>query len=161
MADSYAEKASIDEAYIDFTPAVIDILLERYPFLSSVPPDAPDGLDTLLPPAPPCQWSEIDNLLPNDAEAERQQRAEGDSDEEYEPPSSSPQSPQQQLRHRAREATPWRDHALAIGSEIMNGVRKEIWKRLHYTTSAGIAHNKAMAKASTSALFFDGPLTQM
>jgi DNA polymerase eta len=46
--------------------------------------------------------------------------------------------------------TCWSDWALRIGADIMNDLREEIWKRLHYTTSAGVAHNKAMAKVRKS-----------
>lgn len=49
----------------------------------------------------------------------------------------------------ASPTTPtWHDWALCIGAEIMGEVRKAVWERLHYTCSAGIAHNKAMAKVS-------------
>ncbi|ORY35599.1 hypothetical protein BCR39DRAFT_510982 [Naematelia encephala] len=110
------EKASIDEAFLDLTPMAIDRLLLVHPYLASVPEDAPDGLDSALPPAPPIDWSKAGNVFPADGE-------EG-----------------------AREVTTWEDWALCMGAEIMAEVREEVWKRLHYTCSAGIAHNKAMAK---------------
>jgi DNA polymerase eta len=115
------EKASIDEAFMDLTPMVIDRLLQAHPHLATVPPDAPDGLDSLLPPAPPINWSKAGNIIPIDTEGE-------------EPP--------------AEETDTWQDWALCIGAEIMADVRAEVWKQLHYTCSAGIAHNKAMAKVS-------------
>ena len=115
---------------------VIEQLLERFPFLSSVPDDAPEGVDSTLPPAPPIHWSHTDNLLP---------------DEEDVDVPSSPMSQrsidEEEVEHRRRN-TPWRDWALAVGAEVMGSVRKEIWTRLHYTTSAGIAHSKAMAKVN-------------
>ncbi|ORX40640.1 hypothetical protein BD324DRAFT_647559 [Kockovaella imperatae] len=130
------EKASIDEAYIDLTPVVIEQLLERFPFLSSVPLDAPRGLDSHLPPAPPIQWSHTDNLLPD----------EETNDDIPSSPMSQRSLEDEELHVRPRTPTPWRDWALVIGAEIMTMVRKEIWTRLHYTCSSGIAHNKAMAK---------------
>jgi DNA polymerase eta len=40
----------------------------------------------------------------------------------------------------------WDDVVMNIGSEIVRGVRQTIRERLKYTCSAGIAHNKMMAK---------------
>ena len=45
----------------------------------------------------------------------------------------------------------WDDVVMNIGSEIIRGVRKEIFDRLHYTCSAGIARNKMMAKLGAGA----------
>lgn len=40
----------------------------------------------------------------------------------------------------------WDEVALQVGSEITNNLRKVIRERMGYTCSAGIAHNKALAK---------------
>lgn len=40
----------------------------------------------------------------------------------------------------------WDDIALSIGSEIVRNLRQEIYRHLHYTCSAGVAPNKALAK---------------
>ncbi|TGO07848.1 hypothetical protein BTUL_0242g00130 [Botrytis tulipae] len=40
----------------------------------------------------------------------------------------------------------WDEIALNIGAQIIRNLRKEIFESLHYTCSAGIAHNKALAK---------------
>lgn len=40
----------------------------------------------------------------------------------------------------------WDDVALKIGSEIVRGIRKDIFTELQYTCSAGIARNKTLAK---------------
>ena len=40
----------------------------------------------------------------------------------------------------------WDDVCINIGSRIVRDVRQTIFERLHYTTSAGIARNKMMAK---------------
>ncbi|KAJ6631036.1 hypothetical protein B0H10DRAFT_1980512 [Mycena sp. CBHHK59/15] len=99
------EKASIDEAFMDFTRPVRQILLDRYPHLAHVPDDAPLGLDTPLPPPPQISWRQ-DNI-----------------------PST------------------WHDVALSIAAELMAKVREEISSKLGYTTSAGIAKNKFLAKS--------------
>lgn len=97
---------------MDYTPMVLDKLLELHPHLGNVPSS---GLDTPLPPAPPVDWSKAGNVVP--------------------------------AEHDELGST-WEDWALCIGAEIMASVREEVWVRLHYTCSAGIAHNKAMAKVS-------------
>lgn len=53
------EKASIDEAFFDYTKAVKEILLQRFPYLAKVPEDASDGIDTPLPPPPQIKWSSL------------------------------------------------------------------------------------------------------
>ncbi|KAL2067591.1 hypothetical protein VTL71DRAFT_2016 [Oculimacula yallundae] len=40
----------------------------------------------------------------------------------------------------------WDDVALNIGAEIIRALRKELFEKLHYTCSAGVAQNKAIAK---------------
>lgn len=126
------EKASIDEAFMDLTPMVLARLLAAHPHLGSVPPDAPDGLDSALPPPPPIDWSKAGNIIPIETPGKPE-----DADEEPEVPDT------------------WQDWALCLGAEIMAEVREEVWRRLHYTCSAGIAHSKAMAKVGASLI----PLT--
>ncbi|ORY22231.1 hypothetical protein BCR39DRAFT_551866 [Naematelia encephala] len=134
------QKASIDEAYMDLTPLVIERMVDLHPHLVDIPLDAPDGIDSVLPPAPPIDWSLAGHVIPV-------------TDEDVE--CSDIELSDDGLGHvhgRKEElAMPsWSDWALCIGAEIMGEVRKEIWKRLHYTCSAGIAHNKAMAKLCSS-----------
>lgn len=57
------EKASIDEAFIDFTQPVRKLLLERYPQLAQ--PSA-NELDNVLPPPPPIKWDGLGNIVPHD-----------------------------------------------------------------------------------------------
>ncbi|TDZ38385.1 N-acetyltransferase eso1 [Colletotrichum spinosum] len=40
----------------------------------------------------------------------------------------------------------WDDVAILIGSEIVRGVRQQIWDQLQYTCSAGVAKNKLLSK---------------
>jgi DNA polymerase eta len=136
------EKASIDEAYMDLTAMSLARLLSYHPHLASVPADAPDGLDTPLPPAPPVDWSRAGNLVPTDRElADR--RIEDGLDEV----NSDDEADEHEHERRGETGSDtWEDWALCMGAEIMAEVRKAVWDRLHYTCSAGIAHNKAMAK---------------
>lgn len=125
------EKASIDEAFMDLTPLVRKILLERYPFLATVPEDVPNGLDTALPTPPPFSWQETDCVIPIIPE---------DPDNPDGPSASSD----------GDHIPTWHDVALSIGAELMQQVRDEIRTKLLYTTSAGIARNKFLAKLSAS-----------
>jgi DNA polymerase eta len=109
---------------------VLDRLLLLHPHLSTLPKDAPEGLDSPLPIPPPINWSKAGNILPTPDELDPEEEY---SDDGYE---------------REVVLPTWGDWCLCIGGEIMAEIRKEIWERLHYTTSAGIAHNKAMAKVS-------------
>ncbi|ORY32184.1 hypothetical protein BCR39DRAFT_557836 [Naematelia encephala] len=124
VGPDHLEKASIDEAFFDLTPLVIERLLERHPHLRSPPLDAPEGLDSALPPPPPIDWTKAGYLIPGDKEE--------DEDEE-----------------ESTEGT-WADLALSIAGEITNEMRAALWKQLQYTCSAGVAHNKALAKLCAS-----------
>ena len=118
-----SEKASIDEAFIDFTLPVREKILERYPYLSQVPPDAPNGIDTPLPPPPPISWEGRGTLVPINPdivppEGAAEDDCEGDGHEEDD------------------EMTTWHDLALSIAAELMDKIRADVRDTLGYTTSA-------------------------
>ncbi|WVR07577.1 hypothetical protein IAU60_004619 [Kwoniella sp. DSM 27419] len=141
------EKASIDEAFLDLSPMVIERLLQLHPYLSEVPDDAPEGLDSPLPPAPPIQWTKAGNVFPvNGISDDKDGEGEEDRDQlEAEDEARSEDGNDERDVMRGRGDT-WEDWALCVGAEIMRDVRDEVFRRLHYTCSAGIAHNKSMAK---------------
>lgn len=135
------EKASIDEAFIDFTQPVREELLKRFPYLATVPPDAPNGLDTVLPPPPPISWEGKGIVIPinpssTSASDQVEETAEGITDTE-------------------ETQTTWHDVALSIGAEMMDKIRGAVRDQLGYTTSAGIARNKFLAKLTASYKKFD------
>lgn len=140
------EKASIDEAFLDLSSMVNERLLERFPNLKQVAEDAPEGLDTPLPPPPPVDWSRAGSVFPGDQEVRKEVAAEDSEQEQEEMPNSDG------VDGEVGGADPdtWEDWALCMGAEIMMELRDEVWKRLHYTCSAGIAHNKPMAKVRLS-----------
>lgn len=94
---------------------VLDELLKRFPYLAAVPKDAPDGLDSALPPPPPVDWTDAGNLFPNKVK-EKDQEEDGEEEEEG--------------------VGSWEDWALCLGAQITATTRKEVWNRLHYTCSA-------------------------
>jgi DNA polymerase eta len=118
---------------MDLTPLVIERLIALHPHLIDIPKDAPDGIDSPLPPAPPINWRKAGYVIPSREEVEQE---EDDRSSDGGENSGLPS---------------WGDWALCIGAEIMGEVREQIWKRLHYTCSSGITHNKAMAKVSSVA----------
>lgn len=103
---STEEKASIDEAFIDFTKPVRKLLLERYPYLAEVPEDSSD---TPLPPPPAVQWEGLGHIIRDES-------------------TSSTSS--------TDDFTTWHDVALAIAAELMHSAREEIRTKLGYTLSA-------------------------
>ncbi|KAF8501401.1 hypothetical protein F5888DRAFT_1226382 [Russula emetica] len=147
--DGEIEKASIDEAFIDFTRPVRAELLARYPYLGQVPTNAPNGLDTVLPPPPPISWDNRGILIPIDPPSENQAGSssshgtgthavaddgDGDDDDDDDP----------------RRTRTWHDVALSIAVELMDKIRAQVRIQLGYTTSAGIARNKFLAKLTAS-----------
>jgi DNA polymerase eta len=107
------EKASIDEAFIDLTALVRELMLQRFPHLAKIPEDATP--DTPLPDPPSISWDGLGHLIPDNPEPEQAG------------PSSSvnPEAP-----------VTWHDVALSIGAELMCSVRESVKAKLGYTTSA-------------------------
>lgn len=122
------EKASIDEAFIDFTRPVREQLLERYPYLAQVPTDAPNGIDNPLPPPPPIKWDNLGTVLLPEGSDSAGERSDIEVDGDV----------------------TWHDVALSIAAELMRKIREDIHSKLGYTTSAGIARNKFLAKLCAS-----------
>ncbi|KAE8389161.1 hypothetical protein BDV23DRAFT_157706 [Aspergillus alliaceus] len=114
------EKASVDEVFIDLSPLVYGVLLQRYPELRNGP-DCDDRIALLpRPPTTALEWNQGDCLVDLD-----------DNETEVDDPD-------------------WDDIAMLIGSEIVRSVRTAVWDKLRYTCSAGIAKNKMMAKLGSS-----------
>ncbi|KAH8991346.1 DNA/RNA polymerase [Lactarius hatsudake] len=137
LPEGEIEKASIDEAFIDFTRPVRAELLARYPYLSQVPADAPHGLDTALPPPPRMSLGKHGILIPVDPPPPE------DSD-------SAHKAGEYVNANEEDEPRTWHDVALAIAAELMDKIRADVRTQLGYTTSAGIARNKFLAKLTAS-----------
>lgn len=118
------EKASIDEAFFDFTKTARKILLERYPYLAQVPSDAPHGLDTPLPPPPPISWNEVGHVIPITPPPPDKPGAETDDQQGDEVDESDDKS------------TTWHDVVLSIAAELMGRAREDVHTKLGYSTSA-------------------------
>ncbi|KAF7719623.1 Uncharacterized protein PECH_003486 [Penicillium ucsense] len=114
------EKASIDEVFIDLSPLVYSVLLQRYPELR--PGLQEENRDVELPPPPTTavQWHPEDCLVDLD------------------------------LHEREEDDPDWDDIVMLVGSEIVRTVRQAVWDVLHYTCSAGLARNKMLAKLGSA-----------
>lgn len=123
-SDIIVEKASIDESFFDLSVYARKQMLVRFPFLDVRETDV--DLDTELPPLPLSVREEL-----NDAAWGHLGAWDGDDE------------------HSAGEAT-WLDVAIAMGAERLIAVRKHVLDVLGYTTSAGVAENKALAKLCAS-----------
>ncbi|KAL4896048.1 hypothetical protein BDV59DRAFT_126862 [Aspergillus ambiguus] len=114
------EKASIDEVFIDLSPLVYGVLLQRYPELRVAAQDD-DKLAALpRPPTTALEWAAEDCLVDLD-------KTEAEVDD-----------------------PDWDDVAMLIGSEVVRSLRAAVWDKLQYTCSAGVAKNKMMAKLGSS-----------
>lgn len=115
------EKASVDEVFIDLSPLVFGVLLQRYPELRGGS-QGTDNKAAMLPspPTTALAWNPEDCLVDLDG-----------NETEIDDPD-------------------WDDIIMLTGSEIVRSVRSAIWERLGYTCSAGIARNKMMAKLGSS-----------
>ena len=97
------------------------MLLERYHYLAEPPADAPDGLDSPLPPPPRISYVGLGNLIPVDPtrlDPEKEVTTELVEEIEKDGPVT------------------WHDVGLAIAAELMAIMRKEVHEKLGYLTSA-------------------------
>ncbi|KAJ2916605.1 hypothetical protein MD484_g3820, partial [Candolleomyces efflorescens] len=146
------EKASIDEAFIDFTKPVKAILVDRYPYLAAVPVDAPLGIDSPLPPPPPVDWDGRGTVVPiypstEDAGSGGIEASETSSS--VQATSAAPEPTMEEIHEGEDDTTTWHDVALSIAAELMSKAREEVLTRVGYSTSAirflGGKLGKAMA----------------
>lgn len=150
-----AEKASIDEAYLDFSQPVRELIIERNPHLATVPADSKLGLDTPLPPPPIIDWTGLGNIVPvlteqeqRKAQLEQKKALEeansGDGDESASDKATSPPPPSssQVIEQPKDSVNAWSDYALTLAAELMQKCRSEVLEQLGYTCSAGVARNK-------------------
>ncbi|POW16662.1 hypothetical protein PSTT_01109 [Puccinia striiformis] len=125
------EKASIDEAFLDFSIPVREIICERY------------GLPTLEDLQDPTSKINMDDPLPDPP-------SDLDWDGLVQSSNSSvvPLDDNDNDQHSGSETHPhtWSDIALLIGAELMAECRSKVFHQLGYTCSAGIATNKMLAK---------------
>ncbi|KAG5645533.1 hypothetical protein DXG03_005808 [Asterophora parasitica] len=147
------EKASIDEAFFDVSKRVREIILERYPYLAQVPLDAPNGIDTPLPPPPPIPQSEVGYIIPiNPCEEPKAEGVQAD-EPAVEGSSSAKQEGGSVFEDENQEENmpaTWHDVALSIGAELIGKARQHVHETLGYSTSAGVAVNKFLAKLTAS-----------
>ena len=124
------EKASIDEAFIDFTKPVREILLQRYPYLAQVPPA---GADTPLPPAPSINWDGLGNLIPVNSPPAAEDKVSTE-----EAGGTCATDPGKKLVYEGIRdpETTWHDVALSIAAELMSAAKEQVRTKLGYTTSA-------------------------
>ncbi|KAF8322607.1 DNA polymerase eta [Clavulina sp. PMI_390] len=149
------ERASIDECFFDLTQPIRDVLIQRYPHLSQMPPDAPLGVDTPLPPPPNIRiaWKDLGNLVPIQRSAAGPTDGTSSTGTEVKPlmePSVSMGTTNNPDEDEEEHDLTWGDVALSIGAEMILNMRTQVKERLGYTTSGGIARNKVLAKLVAS-----------
>lgn len=172
-----AEKASIDESFLDLTLPVRKLLLSLYPSLSTPPPDG--NLDTPLPSPASLgvespEWGKVGNLVPFEGQKkDKVKRLKADGTEQ-EGASSSPvkgggggggrgegeegrsETPEDEEEEKEPELS-WSDIALYLGAGIVDETRAAVKGRLGYTCSAGVSVNKVRSARSSLSLFLRPP----
>ncbi|SCV72050.1 BQ2448_4744 [Microbotryum intermedium] len=161
------EKASIDESYLDASPQVREILLQRYPQLGKVPPGKTLG-DVVPSPKDlgigAIDWDQLGNLIPINGQKKQDQPIETDADpskDENEDVATVSTGATDQIQSTSKVDLPeaeyhsiepeepeltWSDVALSIGAELVQRCRRDVHEQLGYTCSAGLAPNKMLAK---------------
>lgn len=141
------EKASIDEAFFDYTKVVKEVLLQRFPYLAQVPKDAEYGIDTPLPPPPQLNWEELrcghviplQHLPPDEENKVESEQASGlgppDGHESGEASDALAEGHGAVLNEKEQYTTSWHDIALSIAAELMEEARTRV-REMGYTTSA-------------------------
>lgn len=119
------EKASVDESYIDLGRPIYQMLLDKFPELKAGNDEASD--DDVLPSIPSSLPQEIQwhgTIIKSEKEL------------------ADPENVQ------PIQIFDWDDVVLAIGSNLVLDLRQAIFDELGYTTSAGLARNRLVAKLS-------------
>lgn len=98
-----------------------------------MPADAPDGIDSPLPPPPPISWDGLGAVVPIFPEP----NSPADDSE----PSTRVSDDEREVHREDDEFTTWHDVALSVAAELMEKIRGEVRTQLGYTTSAVSAHN--------------------
>jgi DNA polymerase eta len=115
------EKASIDEAFLDLTEIVRMKILERCPYLRTLP--AGTSLSDPIPLPPLIEWKDLGLLeVPSIPDDEARLPDLGNI--------------------RSEQSAAWQAYAFALAAEIMLECRTQVKQQLGYTCSAGIAGNK-------------------
>lgn len=150
LSSGFTERASIDEAFIDFTRPVREELLKRFPYLAEVPHDAPDGKDSALPPPPPIIWNEKSVVIPIKPSPPDKPEGSGDHDELEDDKQEVEDDKQDEDGVDADDDTcTWHDVALTIAAEFMAKIRLDIHTKLGYTTSAVWKPNVIVVECKT------------
>ncbi|KAI8093830.1 uncharacterized protein BX664DRAFT_358214 [Halteromyces radiatus] len=130
---SLLQKVGSDEAFLDMTEAANERLCKQYIPTHPVLMERciTDGESTVILDDHRIDWTNLGNLVPSTDELKRKESSNNDDNDDDDP-------------------TSWFDIQLAMGAEIAAEIRKQVWDELHYTCSAGIAHNKVLAKLGSS-----------
>ncbi|ORY96491.1 hypothetical protein BCR43DRAFT_563787 [Syncephalastrum racemosum] len=123
------QKIGLDECFMDLTETVNELMTKRYPTAALAADD--DLCDQ------PIDWNKLGVTIASEDESERRRQLDNDVDADHEEESW-------------RDPATWQDLQLAIGAELAAAIRQEIYDELSYTCSAGIAHNKVVAKLCSS-----------
>lgn len=122
-----------------------------------MPSDAPLGIDTPLPPPPPIDWAGKGTIVPihppppeKPASAVTYDETEAQEETEANEEGVNVDNPIEEIHDGEDEATTWHDVALSIAAELMFRAREEVRTQLGYSTSAGLARNKFLAKLAAS-----------
>ncbi len=163
------EKASIDEVFIDFTKAIREVLLQRYPHIAQVPANALQGVDTPLPPPPPILWDGLGSLIPVNPPPISSEGGIGEKEDEIGGSSTGHQTlvdditndEDHEFRGNIEEKADadlspgmedsqvtWHDVALSIAAEMMQKAREEVRVKLRYSTSA-VSQSLALRRGPT------------
>ncbi|CAO3673051.1 unnamed protein product [Umbelopsis ramanniana] len=132
---SKVQKAGLDEAFLDVTDIVNTLLIERYGSLFTE--EATEEFSYEI------DWEPLGFLALSDEESSllnptTETADGGDAVSHLIASDRSPPAPK--LKGN------WKDLQLSIGAEIAKEIRRDIFDTLKYTCSAGIAHNKTVAK---------------
>ncbi|KAI7869471.1 hypothetical protein BDF14DRAFT_1951079 [Spinellus fusiger] len=120
------QKIGLDEAFFDVTEIVNKRLKEKY---LENRPDLIETWDDLVC-GVPIDWDAYGVTIQSNEEQEGQC--------------------QEMEETKQWASTTWCDLQLAIGAELALQIRKEVYDELKYTSSAGIAHYKSVAKLCSS-----------
>ncbi|KAI9349347.1 hypothetical protein BD770DRAFT_446117 [Pilaira anomala] len=134
------QKIGTDEGFMDVTKIVNERLISRY---IDRMPELLDRLEDQV-----CgisiDWDSLGIVIRSQEEEEEEEKVAALDDGDGSTTTTT------STTSTTTTTTTWGDLQLAIGAEIAAEIRKEVYDKLNYTCSAGIAHYKTVAKLCSS-----------
>lgn len=143
----YVEKGGIDEAFMDLGPKVYERISTQFPELDKLA-STRENRDQKLPLPDNSLYSWV-GVIGVKSKAGEGTTEEHDSPSRENSPKNDCQVTDENYKERSA-VNDWDDTVLMIASQIVREIRSKVYEEVGYTCSAGIGHNRYIAKLASA-----------